>query len=202
MKKIIFLILTILIIGGSAMTIVSFFMPWANISTSAMGVTKKVTDFAAKMPFGDSIVKKVNNIRGFVKNLGADVTVDTKVSGYNVPILVNNKKSKVALSLAQIIFKSTEGLSWKSYGVYLLPVLGIVCAVLALLGFKNKISITLMTIISAAAGGTGLYNLKSVDISNEMVQITIENGLWYTVYAFLFIAAIGLLWLALDTLLD
>lgn len=198
MKKIIF---SIAIIIASAVIVVSFFKPWANVVTSALGVSKELTaatkDKLGDSSFGSKVSSTLQSITGFLSGVG-DIKVKTTVTGYDIPVMVNSKTSKVAISLAQMMFKSAEGLEAKSYLVYLLPLSGMGCAVLVLLGVKKKIFIVAMAALSGAISITGLYNLKTADISTLAVKITVQDGLWYTMYGFLFIFVIAVAWLVLD----
>ena len=115
-----------------------------------------------------------------------------------VPGLVNNKSSKMALVIAEIMFKSVEGLDWKSYAVYLMPVLAVLCVLLAGAGLKYPITVIAMTVLSRAVSGLGLYNLYTTDLSSMIVKIKIGYGMWNSLYAFGAIAAVGAGWMLLE----
>ena len=194
MKKLIFMTLVIV---ASALIVVAFFMPWAKVATSVTGISKEVTSTVEDTPLAGKVVGKISAITDAIAGLG-DVEIKTTVRGSQVPALVNNQTSKVALSLAQVMFKSAEGIDKKSYLVYLLPLLGIACAALAVIGVKNKLFVGVMLVISGAVSIGGLYNLYTMDIGSQAVKISIEDGLWYTMYAFLFIFLVSVAWLILD----
>jgi len=195
MKK---LILCALVIIGSAVIILSFFAPWAKIVTSAAGVTKELQNTSQKnlgdSKLGREISGNIAKVSAFLSGVG-DIKIKTVVSGYDIPALANSQGSKLALSLTEVLFKSAENLDVKSYLVYLLPILGIVCGGLAVLGLKHTIFIFVMSLISGAVSIAGLYNLKTMDVSSLAVKIGIENGLWHTMYAFLLIFVIGIAWI-------
>ena len=195
------IILTCLVIAASVVIVLSFFMPWAKVSVSAVGVSKELTTIADKKlgdsPVAGKVIDRLKKITGVLGSFG-DIDVKTTITGYQIPKLVNNKTSKVAISLAQIMFKSAEGLDWKSYLVYLLPLIGILCAVLAVLGLKNSIYVILALIISGVVSIAGLYNLHTANVESVAVKVSIEAGLWNTMYALAFIFFISILWLILD----
>lgn len=188
-------VLTVLILIASVLIVVSFFLPWAKVNVSAMGVSRDLSKAAEgtlkDTPMAGKVVDKLKSFTGFLSKFG-DVDVKTTITGYQIPQLVNNKTSKVALSLAQIMFKSTKGLDIKSYLVYLLPIFGIICGLFAVLGQSKKIYSVLMVVISGAVGLGGLYTLYTADLPNLAIKISIEKGLWNTMFAFLFIAFIGI----------
>lgn len=190
-----------MIIAASVFIMVSFFMPWANIATSVAGVSKEVTSTAegtlGKTPFAGKFLKSLTRVTDTVSELG-DIEIKTAVSGYQIPKMVNDKTSKVALSLVQVFFKDAEDIDKKSYLVYLIPLFAIICALLAAFGLKNKIYVIIMAVIGGAISIGGLYNLLTMDISNMIVKISIAKGLWYTMYAYLAISLAGIAWLVLD----
>ncbi len=198
MKKTIF---TALIAIAACFIIVSFFQPWAGVETSVTAVSKELTDKAGgelkDTPFAGKFIKKLSNITDKIADLG-DIEIKTQVTGYNVPRMVNSDTSKVALSLAQIMFKSTEGLTWKSYMVYVLPVSAVLCVFLVIVGMKNKIALIVAFLVSAGLSLVGLYNLHTMDLGTIAIKVTITYGLWNTLYAFLFIAGVTGVWLITD----
>jgi len=194
------ILFTCLIIAASVVIVLSFFMPWAKVSVSAVGVSKQLTTVADEKlgdsPIAGKVIDRLKEITGAISNFG-DINVKTTVTGYQIPKLVNDRTSKVAISLAQIIFKSAEGLDRKSYLVYLLPLIGILCAILAILGLRSTIYVVLMFFISGAVSIAGLYNLHTAGVESIAVKISIESGLWNTMYALAFIFLISILWLVL-----
>ena len=186
-----------LVIAASTVIVISFFLPWAQANVSATGVSKSLTSSLQGTPFAGKVVGKLNEATDAIGSMG-DITLKTRVSGYSIPIMVNQKSSKIALSLAQIMFKNVDGLDVKSYAVYLLPILAVICGFLSILGLKNKLSIIVMILAGGVISIVGLYNLYTVDMQSVAVKITIMNGLWYTMYGFLAIFFIGIAWLVLD----
>jgi len=187
MKK---MALVILIIIASLVVVRAFYMPWAKVSTSVVKISEEVSSAAENKLFDIPEVKKA--IKGLKKatrivdKLG-DVEIKSAVSGYDIPRMINQRSSKVAVSVAQIIFKEAKDLDKKSYLVYALPLSALLCAALALAGLKSWLAAYPMLLLSGGISITGLYKLKTADLSTLSVSITIEQGLWYTLYAFLFI---------------
>ena len=198
MKKI---ILAAVIIVCSIVIIHAFFIPWAKASTSATkvarGLVKEAGGSLQGSPFAGKFINFFNKATENVANLG-DVEIETAVSGYDIPAMINKKSSRIAVSLAQTLFKDAKDLDKKSLLVYLLPLFGIVCIGLALVGFKSKISIIVMAVISGAISIGGLYELMTVDLTSLPVRISIENGLWQTMYGYLLIFVLSIVWLVAD----
>ena len=198
MKKVIF---PALIIIAACIILLAFFQPWARVQASVTGVSKDLVDQASgelkDTPVAAKFINKLKSVTDTISGFG-DIEIKSQVSGYNVPRMVNNDTSKVALTLAQIMFKSTEGLDWKSYLVYVLPLCAILCAVLSVIGTRQKVAVLVMLIVSGAISLVGLYNLHTMDLGTASIKITIADGLWNSMHAFLFIAAASLAWLVVD----
>jgi len=198
MKKLIFLVV---VFAASTVIVMSFFQPWAKINASVTGISTELTKSAnttlGKTSFGGKFIRQLNNITNSIGKIG-NVELKSTVRGNNIPMLANNQTSKTALSLVQVLFKSkgTENLGTKSYLVYLLPLSGILCAILALLALKHRVYLLIMGAISGIISIGGLYNLYTMDVVSPVVKITIENGLWNTMYAFGCVLLIAILWLA------
>lgn len=199
MKKMIFagsIILCALII------IVSFFMPWAKATVNATKVAKNLADSASgklqNTSFGGKLLQGFNQATNAIGNFG-DIEVKTTVSGYDIPAMINKKSSHVAIQLAQLLFKDSKDLDKKSMLVYLLPLFAIACIALAIVGLKYKASIIATAIIGGAIGIGGLYKLIATDLSRLSVQISIEYGLWQTMYGYLLICILSIAWLVMES---
>jgi hypothetical protein len=199
MRKIVLLALVVV----CALAIVhAFFMPWAKASASATKVAKSLTRSATggileNTPFAGNFIRELDKATDKISDIG-DIKVKTAVSGYDIPTLINKKTSQIAIAIASVMFKDVKDLDKKSMLVYLLPLLALACIGLAIVGLKNKIAIMVMAVLSAGIAVGGLYNLMTINLSNLPIQISIEQGLWQTMYAYLLICVIGIVWVVLD----
>ena len=180
----------------------AFFMPWAKASASATKVAKDLAKSATggmleNTPFAGKFVRAFDKATDKISDLG-DIQIKTAVSGYDIPTLINKKSSQIAIAIASVMLKDAKDLDKKSMLVYLLPLLALVCIGLAIVGLKNKIAVIVMTILSGGIAVGGLYNLMTVNLSNLPIQISIEQGLWQTMYAYLIISIVGIVWVVLD----
>lgn len=198
MKK---LALAGLVILAAIIIIFSFFAPWAKLSASVTKVSKELTGQAGKAAggtFGERFTRELSRVTDAIGKVGGDIQIKTSISGYDIPSMVNKKSSKVAISVIQGLLKDAKDLDKKAALVFLLPIFAVVCVVLAVIGLKNKLSVILMLIISGAISLGGLYRLKTLDLASLPVDITIEKGLWQTLYAYLFIFIVSIIWLVTD----
>ncbi len=190
-----------LVVLAAVVIVSSFFMPWAKLSASVTKVSKKLTGSAGNIkdtPLGERFMRELSRVTDAIGNVGGDIEIKTSVSGYDIPSMANKKSSKVAASLAQSLLKDAKDLDKKAALVFLFPIFAVVCAALAVMGLKNKLSVILMLIISGVIALGGLYRLKTLDLASLPVDITIEKGLWQTLFAYLFIFIISVIWLVTD----
>jgi hypothetical protein len=199
MRKIVLLALVVI----CALAIIhAFFMPWAKASASATKVAKTLEKSATRgilenTPFAGKFIRGLDKATDKISELG-DIQIKTAVSGYDIPTLINKKSSQIAIAIASVMFKDAKDLDKKSMLVYLLPLFALVCIGLAIVGLKNKIAVMVMAVISGAIAIGGLYNMMTIDLSSLPIQISIEQGLWQTMYAYLIIFVIGIAWIVLD----
>lgn len=192
------MVLAGLIIVCSVIIIISFFMPWAKVKISATQVSKELVTSAESgplkdTPFAGKFVKRLEKATGAISELG-DIEIKTQVSGYDIPTMVNKQSSKIAISFAQGFFKDAKDLDKKSMLVFLLPLFGILCMALAIFGVRYKPAVITMLILAGVISIAGLYNLYTANFSTAAVQIIIEKGLWQTLYAYLAIFIISIVW--------
>jgi uncharacterized membrane protein YfbV (UPF0208 family) len=124
------------------------------------------------------------------------------VSGYDIPKMMNTKSSQVAVALASIFVKDAKDADMKSYAVYLMPILALVCVGLAVFGMKNRIALIIMAVISGGISLGGLFKLMTTDLNNAIVAISIEQGLWQILYAYLLICVVGVIWIVTDVIAE
>ncbi|MDP3792013.1 MAG: hypothetical protein Q8R38_08245 [Candidatus Omnitrophota bacterium] len=199
MRKVV--LLSLIVICAIAI-IHGFFMPWAKASVSATKVAKGLTESATggmleNTPFAGKFIRGLDKATDKISDLG-DIRIKTVVSGYDIPTLINKKSSQIAIAIASVMFKDAKDLDKKSMLVYLLPLLALVCIGLAIVGLKNKIAVIGMAVSSGGIAVGGLYNMMTVDLSSLPIQISIEQGLWQTMYAYLIISVISIVWIVLD----
>lgn len=201
MRKIV--LLSLVVICAIAI-ICGFFMPWAKASTSAGKIAKAMTgaatNFGKRAPLVSDLFGRMRKAAEKVTSAADVVGVKMAVSGYDIPKTMNTKSSQVAVALAGIFIKDAKNADLKSYAVYLMPIFALVCMALAFLGMKNKISLIVMAVISGGISLGGLFKLMTTNLNNMVVAISIENGLWQTLYAYLLICVISVIWLISDVL--
>lgn len=192
------MVLAALVIICSIVVIVSFFQPWAKAAVSVTKVAGTLTETADTTlkgsPFAAKFIAGLDTATKAIGGMG-DIEVKTAVSGYDIPTMINKKSSRIAISLAQTMFKDAKDLDKKSLLVYLLPLSGLLCIVLTVIGLRSIVPVIVMAVLSGVISIAGLYNLMTANLSNNVMQISIEHGLWQTLYGFLWIFIFSLAWI-------
>jgi len=197
MKKMVMAALAAL---SAVVIIISFFMPWAKASTSAARVAKSVKQSAGGVLQGTSLGEKVMTYFDVaaqaISDMG-DIKVKTIVRGCDIPTLVSKNSSNAAISLVQMCVNDTNDLGKKAALVYLIPVFALMCIALSFLGIKNILFVAVMGFVSGIISIAGFFKIMAADMSSMVVQISIENGLWLTLWAYMAIFIISVVWVSI-----
>lgn len=199
MRKII--LLSLIVICAVAV-IHAFFLPWARASLNVTRMARGLSESAASgalenAPYAGKFIRTFNSVTDVIGDIG-DIEVKTVVSGYDIPALINSKNSKVAISVLALILNDVKDLDKKSKLVYLMPIFAIVCIVLGVISIKNRSALIALIVLSGVISTAGLYNLMTVNLPKDMARISIGQGLWQTMYAYLLICVMGIIWIATD----
>ena len=184
-----------------AATGVGFVLPWARIDLREPGLVKQVRE---KMPASDTLsglTKDLGKITAKIKRGTQTITGDLptladipkEVSGIQVPRIANQKNAQTALALMELFTGKQEHIGLKSYAVYLLPGIALVCGLLMTFIGRQRLVPWGVAILCAAIAGVGFWKLLTTNTQALMVAITIGPGLWLSLWAYvgLACAAVG-----------
>ncbi len=136
--------------------VVGFFLPWAMLDFKTTALEKEIAA-SAKRSLGKTF-KLGGGEPSWIKHKAKPLAViPTKISGFQVPVLANRKNVKMAAGLVELFTKKREEVDLKSYLVYLLPGIALLCAwVLSLQGGRLPVAL-LVALVCAAVAGLGLF---------------------------------------------
>lgn len=183
-----------LLAGVSAGVVVAgFFLPWAHIQTRESELLDKLSRFAQSQEsasvLSDGIRKITATIRRGTDELSADLselsTIPDHVSGFQIPRLANQDNAKVALAFMEMLTNQRQHIGLKSYLVYLLPALALLCT--GVLAFKSdhRWMVLSVGIFCAAVFGAGIWKIMTTDTQTLLVAVTIGPGLWLSLAGYL-----------------
>jgi hypothetical protein len=174
--------------------VVGFFLPWASLDVKYRQVTDQVNQLAEGTPFQDlaeQLKQKVGRLVIHVKH-GAETiagelpdlsTIPTQVSGVQIPQLANRQDIQVVMALTEMLTGQRE-LGAKSYAVYLVPGLACLAALMVTLLRWVRLVCLLVGLLCCAVAAGGFWKLLTTETDTLLVAITIERGLWLSLWAY------------------
>ena len=121
---------------GVAAALIGFFLPWGMLDLRE-GRTEKQFAASARKSLGKtfkSMGAKPSHQPSWIRShhgQGAPM-IPTRVSGYQIPRLANRENVKIVTGLMELVTKKRERVGLKSYAVYLVPGIALLCGMLLL----------------------------------------------------------------------
>lgn len=169
--------------GCAAAAVIGFFLPWAQLDIGNSKVGKEVASSVRKSlgkTFKSGATKEPSWIR---KRSQGTPAIPTAISGFQIPQMANRRNVKVMAQLVKLFTKSDDQLGWKSYAVYLLPGLALLCA--WLLSVYGSVRLVALGVLCgcAAVAGAGFWKLLTADTKAQFAM-AIGPGLWLSLWAY------------------
>jgi hypothetical protein len=195
------IIFTALVIAATTVIVKAFFMPWLGADTSAIRATKQVVQANAgelkNAPVTGVIMDWLGGIFSVTRQV-ADVNISMVVTGCEIPRIAATEMTKTSLILLKTLFDDVRGIDEKSKLVYLVPGLAILCSLIAIAGMRFRIAVFILFLVSGTIALGALYKILTTPLSTPVIKLSIKEGLWLTVHAYLFIFSVSMIWLALE----
>ena len=184
-----------------AATVVAFFLPWVRLEVRQPGLLAKVRETAEKSGLLGALTEKLGDITATVSRGAESVTgmlpslsdIPRTISGVQVPQLVNQKNAKLALMLFEMVTNKRQDIGRKSYAVYLVPGIALVCGLLLTGCGRVKAVPVVVGLLCAGIAGVGFWKLLTLNTDIPFLAITIGPGLWVSLWAYAVLAAAALL---------
>ena len=177
--------------GGVLAVVVGFYQPWAALDIMRNSKTEKEIASGIRRglskSFGIHSAKEPSWIRNQQKSKTTP-TVPTKITGAMIPTLANQRHVKVLQQLAELLtHQKQEAIGLKSYAVYLIPGLALLCGLL-ILRMQSPFVSAGASVVAAAIAGVGFWHICSTD-TRAQYGIVIGPGLWLSLCGYAVIAA-------------
>ena len=160
-----------------------FFLPWASLDIRTTDAERSIAASLRKAS-NKTFKKPPRTYRSWIygkRDKGP--MIPSKVRGYQVPILANQKGVKVAMQLVKLFAKTDEQVGWKSYAVYLMPGLAVLCGLLlSAWGGQRPVALAI-AVLCAAIAGYGGWTLLTTD-TRKAYAVAIDSGLWLSLTAY------------------
>ena len=190
------LVLRVVAWCGAGAAVVGFVLPWAHIDLREPGMVKQLREAAPASDTVGGLMKDIGRVAVKIKRGAETITGDlpalsdipTQVSGVQIPQMANQKNAQVAMALMELFTQQRQHLGAKSYAVYLLPGLALLCAALLTWLGGSRIVAFGVAAVCAGVAGVGLYKLLTVNTQALFIAITIGRGLWLSLWGYVGIA--------------
>ena len=175
-----------------AVAVAGFFLPWAKIDAREPSLVKQMRQMVPLQDTVSGLTKDLSHIAVKVRRGTEVITgrlpslsdLPRHVSGFQIPQVANQEQAKVALALFELVTNERRDLGIKSYAVYAVPGIALLCAVLLTI-IARPIAIALTSaLLCAALAGIGFWKLLTVHPDSLFVAITIGPGLWLSIWAY------------------
>ncbi len=190
--------------AGVVMVLVGFVLPWARLDLKSPKLPQQLQDVAGMTPVSDllgNLTRKVGRVVVQVKHGAETVTgelpnlnqIPREVRGVDIPYMVNQQNAQVVMALAELL-TGQQQLGAKSYVVYVLPGLALLCGVLLTLTPRARLFCLCIGVVCVAGAAVGYWKVTTTKLDNLLVAITLAKGLWLSLqgYALVGVSALVL----------
>lgn len=177
--------------------IMGFFLPWATIDLRASSALSGLTQDLGRVTV--KIRRGTKTIAGELPRLS---DIPQQVSGAQIPRLANRPNAQVAIALLELFTQQRQQIGLKSYAVYLLPGIALLCGVVVTRWGRHAVVALGSAILCAAIAGVGWWKLLTTDTQALFVAITIGPGLWLSLWAYVVLAPASGLYLFVRRRID
>ncbi len=160
-------ILKFLISILSIIVIISFFLPWISIEQAQSS-------------------KFSNLITGEKQN-------SFDIKGFDIPKIANSKNAHLIINIANLLKPGIKNIDKKSYLVWSIPLLALIILIITLGTIPSRWLNFLLGLIAITISCILIYKIKTTDFNKLVLQIKINRGLWYIIWAYLGIGILELL---------
>lgn len=176
--------------------VVGFFLPWARLDLREPEVVKKLQDTAAASGTLSGLAKDIGRITASIRrgaqtvlgDLPTAADIPKEVTGAAIPQLANQDNAKVAVALFEFLTNQRQDIGWKSYAVYLLPLLALCCALCLTFAGRRMLVALGTAVVCAAVAAVGFWKLLTTPTEALFIAITIGPGLWMSLWAYVGLA--------------
>lgn len=183
-----------------AVVLRAFFLPWAMIDLREPSLVRQVRETVEGQGLLDGLSQRIGKVTAEIRRGAETVTgelrvsdIPREVSGVQIPQMANQKNAHVAMALVEMLTQKRQHIGAKSYAVYLVPGLALLCgALLTCLGGAAAVALGVAGLCAAIAG-VGFWKLLTTNTSTLFVAITIGPGLWQSLWGYAGLAAAALL---------
>lgn len=178
------------------MAVGGFFLPWAQMNARELPVVKQLRQ---ALPLRDTVgglTQDVSRITVKIRRGTEVVTgrlpsfsdIPRHISGFHIPRMANQEEAKMTMALMELLTNQRQHLGIRSYAVYLVPGIAVLCAVALTVATQSVAVAVAIAILCATVAGAGCWKLLTIDPQARLIAITIGSGLWLSLWAYVGLA--------------
>ena len=184
-----------------AATVAAFFMPWVRLEVRQPGLLAQARETAEKSGLLGNLTEKLGDVTATITRGTESVTgtlsslsgIPSAISGVQVPQLATQQNAKLALMLFEMVTNERQHIGRKSYAVYLVPGIALLCGLLLTGCGRVKAVPIVVGLLCAGIAGAGFWKLLTLNLETPLLAIAIGPGLWVSLWAYAVLAVIALL---------
>ena len=180
--------------AGVVMALAGFVLPWASLDLKSPKLPQQLKDVADATPLSDvlgKLTKKLGRVVVQVKRGAETVTgelpdlsnIPKEVRGVDIPSLANRRDAHVLMALAEMLTGQRQ-LGAKSYLVYVLPGLALLCGILLTMAPRLRALSIILGLICLGVAAGGYWKAATTPLDSLLVAITIGKGLWLSLWGY------------------
>lgn len=186
---------------SAMLAVVGFFLPWAHLDLRQPKVVQQLTEQAGVTNTVKDLTRSVGRIAVRLRR-GAETVVGDlptlsdlpkQVSGYQIPQFANQEQAQVAIAIAELLTGARQQIGAKSYAVYLLPGIALLCALLLTVLGEQRLVAAAVALLCAIVAGVGSWKLATVPREALVISIVIGHGLRLSLGAYVGLTLAALL---------
>lgn len=158
-----------LIVLLTLLIIIAFFMPWVRIESQA-------------------VVGELSKLL-----TGKEEKISQSLSGFQVPAMANQQDARLAIAVMKIINPESQKVDQESYLIWLVPLLAVVILILSIILAQNQWVHLAGGAIGVLIFIIGLYKINSMHMDQTFLNVSIESGIWLTLWAYLGLGLVELI---------
>ena len=185
-------VIRVVVWAGVAAAIVGFVLPWAQLDLTEPEIARQLRQSAPGQELLGRLGKQLGRVTVEIHR-GAETIagplpslqdLPRHVSGIQIPAMVNQQQSQLALSVIELLLNTRYHAGPRSYAVYLVPGIALLCGLLITLAGRIRGVAFASAAVCAAIAAAGFWKLLTTNTRTLFIAITIGPGLWLSLWGY------------------
>ena len=175
-----------------AACLAGFLLPWVRLELRGA----ELAALAKSSSMGQVTLQLRRHGQALTAMLPSAAEFPRRVRGIQIPWLLRQDRTQVAVALLELLTGTRRHLAVKGATVFLVPAVALACGLLVTRWSHRPAVAWGVALLCAAVAALGCWKLVTVETAGSFLVITIEGGLWLSVWAYVGLA-VSAGWLAM-----